>query len=169
MAAAFSRGAAEPPSTCPSRPGWNKLRGNTQEVNVALLYGSRPRRAAIDDADRRRSRDGAPMAQAAFPLRRHVGTAQEGYTPPVPFQRDKRIWRMQFRKIYTVIIGLCKENAPLHLRHAELLALCELNRWMTPRELKCMDEFSRNFFRKSSENAWVGIKQPGAINPHHRR
>jgi len=55
-------------------------------------------------------------------------------------------WRVQFRRIYTAIIGLCKENAPLHLQHAELLALCELNRWMTPRELKCMDEFSKQLF-----------------------
>ena len=55
-------------------------------------------------------------------------------------------WRVKFRKIYTAILGLCKENAPLHLRHAELLALCELNRWMTPRELERMDEFSKQFF-----------------------
>jgi hypothetical protein len=55
-------------------------------------------------------------------------------------------WRLHFRKIYTVVIGLCKENAPLHLRHAELLALCELNHWMTPRELKRMDEFSKQLF-----------------------
>ena len=55
-------------------------------------------------------------------------------------------WRVQFRKVYSAVIGLCRENAPMHLRHAEVLALCELNRWMTPRELKRMDEFSKQFF-----------------------
>ena len=55
-------------------------------------------------------------------------------------------WRVEFRRIYSVVIGLCKENAPAHLRHAELLALCELNRWVTPRELKRMDEFSKQLF-----------------------
>jgi hypothetical protein len=55
-------------------------------------------------------------------------------------------WRVQFRKIYSVIIGLCKENAPEHLHHAELLALCEVNHWLTPRELKRMDEFSKQLF-----------------------
>jgi hypothetical protein len=55
-------------------------------------------------------------------------------------------WRVEFRRIYSVVNGLCKENAPAHLRHAEFLALCELNRWMTPRELKRMDEFTKQFF-----------------------
>jgi hypothetical protein len=55
-------------------------------------------------------------------------------------------WRVEFRRIYSLVIGLCKENAPAHLRHAEFLALCDLNRWMTPRELKRMDEFTKQFF-----------------------
>jgi hypothetical protein len=55
-------------------------------------------------------------------------------------------WRLEFRRNYSVIIGLCKENAPAHLRHAELLALCDFNHWLTPRELKQMDEFSKQFF-----------------------
>jgi hypothetical protein len=55
-------------------------------------------------------------------------------------------WRLQFRKNYAAIIGLCKENAPEHLRHAELLALCELNRWMTELENRRIDEFSASLF-----------------------
>ena len=55
-------------------------------------------------------------------------------------------WRFQFRKNYAAIIGLCKENAPEHLRHAELLALCELNRWMTELENRRIDEFSASLF-----------------------
>jgi len=54
--------------------------------------------------------------------------------------------RVRFRKIYTNIICLCRENAPQHLRHAELLAICELNRWMTWRENRRVDEFMRGLF-----------------------
>ena len=55
-------------------------------------------------------------------------------------------WRVELRRIYAGVLALCKKNAPDHLRHAELLALCELNRWMTPRELKRLDEFTKQFF-----------------------
>ena len=54
--------------------------------------------------------------------------------------------RVRFRKIYTNIICWCGENAPQHLRHTELLAICELNRWMTWRENRRIDEFMRGLF-----------------------
>jgi hypothetical protein len=61
-------------------------------------------------------------------------------------------WRVRFRQIYTAIISLSKEHAPEHLRHAELLALCELNRWQTYRENLRTDEFIRNLLHKDGED-----------------
>jgi hypothetical protein len=55
-------------------------------------------------------------------------------------------WRLKFRKIHSAIVVLCKENAPNHLRHAELLTLCQFNEWSTPRELERMNEFSKSLF-----------------------
>jgi hypothetical protein len=51
---------------------------------------------------------------------------------------ESMAWRLHFRETYAAIKGLCKENAPEHLRHAELLALCQINNWMTERENQAM-------------------------------
>jgi hypothetical protein len=61
-------------------------------------------------------------------------------------------WRIRFRQIYAAIISLCKEHAPEHLRHAELLALCELNRWQTYRENLRMDKFTESLLRRNRED-----------------
>jgi hypothetical protein len=61
-------------------------------------------------------------------------------------------WRFRFRQIYAAIIGLCKEYAPEHLRHAELLALCELNTWQTERENLAWAEFVKNLLRSDCED-----------------
>jgi hypothetical protein len=63
-----------------------------------------------------------------------------------PGLTPRAFWRTQFRKIHCAIVGLCKENAPQHLRHAELLTLCEFNCWHTRRERKRLDEFSKGLF-----------------------
>jgi len=57
-------------------------------------------------------------------------------------------WRFDFRKLYSVIKMMCKESAPQHLRHAELLALCEFNRWMTELERRRMNAFLSSLFSK---------------------
>jgi hypothetical protein len=41
--------------------------------------------------------------------------------------------RVRFRQTYAAIIGLCKRYGPDHLRHAELLTLCDFNTWLTSR------------------------------------
>jgi hypothetical protein len=68
-------------------------------------------------------------------------------------------WRWRFRQIYTNIIGLCKEHAPEHLRHAELIALCELNNWATRRENLAMQEFTKGFFSKEFWDRMHGGEQ----------
>ena len=57
-------------------------------------------------------------------------------------------WRFRFRQIDTNIVSLCQEHAPEHLRHAELLALCELNNWATRRENLRIQEFVKRLFSK---------------------
>ena len=102
------------------------------------------------------------VLQAMMPIAGEVGmgrrSGKRSFISDIVYQRPNQdtrryyaptlnaAWRVRFRKIYAVIVGLCRENAPQHLRHAELLSLCELNRWMTPRELKRMDELSKQFF-----------------------
>jgi len=38
-------------------------------------------------------------------------------------------WRLHFRETYAVIRQLCAEHTPENMRHAELLALCQLDGW----------------------------------------
>jgi hypothetical protein len=38
-------------------------------------------------------------------------------------------WRLQFRETYAVVKQLCAEHSPENMRHAELLALCQLDSW----------------------------------------
>jgi hypothetical protein len=63
-------------------------------------------------------------------------------------------WRVQFRKIYAATIGLCKSHAPQHLRHTELLALCQLNNWQTHIENERSDEFVRSLFSPGFFDKW---------------
>ena len=79
-------------------------------------------------------------------------------------QTSKEHCRIQFRKYYSAIKNLCRQHAPEHLRHAELLALCELNGWRTALENRRADEFSAIFFTKESWERWTG--QPS--NLRHR-
>jgi len=72
-------------------------------------------------------------------------------------------WRIQFRKNYAAIKSLCRQHAPEHLRHAELLALCELNRWSTERENRLMDEFTASCFTKEF---WERITGKPSDLPH---
>jgi hypothetical protein len=45
-------------------------------------------------------------------------------------------------------LSVCKEHAPEHLRHAELLALCELNKWQTHVENQRWEEYLKSAFSK---------------------
>lgn len=57
-------------------------------------------------------------------------------------------WRIRFRQIYCITVGLCRQYAPEHFRHAELLSLCQFNSWQTDRENEIGDAFVRSLFRK---------------------
>ena len=72
-------------------------------------------------------------------------------------------WRLEFRKNYAAIKSLCRQHAPEHLRHAELLALCELNRWMTKLENRRQDEFTASLFSKEFWERMTGQPSDG---PH---
>jgi hypothetical protein len=72
-------------------------------------------------------------------------------------------WRIQFRKNYAAIKSLCQQHAPEHLRHAELLSLCELNRWLTDRENRQLDEFTGSLFSKEFWERMTGQPSDG---PH---
>lgn len=38
-------------------------------------------------------------------------------------------WRLHFRETLAVVRQLLAENSPENLRHAELIALCQLDNW----------------------------------------
>jgi len=49
-------------------------------------------------------------------------------------------WRLHFRETYAVIKEFCAEHSPENLRHAELLALCQLEGWdRSPNKLTIED------------------------------
>jgi hypothetical protein len=49
-------------------------------------------------------------------------------------------WRLHFRETYAVVRQLCAENTPENMRHAELLALCQLDGWdRSPNKLTIED------------------------------
>jgi hypothetical protein len=50
-------------------------------------------------------------------------------------------WRQQFRETYAAIKELCAEHSPENLRHAELLALCQINGWDLRPNKPTIDDF----------------------------
>jgi hypothetical protein len=90
---------------------------------------------------------GQRISPAHFLADKLISRINKGPRPPRARTMNEA-WRFRFRQIYTQIIALCKENAPEHLRHAELLALCELNNWQTDIERKRMEEFTKSLFSK---------------------
>jgi hypothetical protein len=50
-------------------------------------------------------------------------------------------WRLHFRETYAVIKELCATHTPENLRHAELLALCQINDWNLSRNRLTIDDF----------------------------
>jgi len=49
-------------------------------------------------------------------------------------------WRLHFRETYALIKEFCAEHSPENLRHAELLALCQLEGWdRSPNKLTIED------------------------------
>jgi len=49
-------------------------------------------------------------------------------------------WRLHFREIHAMIKQLLAEYSPEHMRHAELLALCQLDNWdRSPNKLTIED------------------------------
>lgn len=62
-----------------------------------------------------------------------------------PHMRDETgaAWRLHFRETCAVIKDLCAQYTPENIRHAELLALCQLNSWdLSPNKLT-IDDFLR--------------------------
>ena len=70
-------------------------------------------------------------------------------------------WRIQFRKQYAAIQALCRRNAPAHLRHAELLTLCEFYESKTDLERARMTAFSSTFFSKEFWERMTGLPWKG--------
>jgi len=50
-------------------------------------------------------------------------------------------WRLHFRETYAEIKKLCAEYSPENLRHAELLALCQLDGWDRSANKLTIDDF----------------------------
>ena len=71
------------------------------------------------------------------------------------------VWRIQFRKKYAAILALCRRNAPAHLRHAELLTLCEFYEWKTDLERARMNAFTSSLFSKEFWERMTGLPWKG--------
>src|SRR4051812_23887839 len=61
----------------------------------------------------------------------------------------------------SAVLALCRRNAPAHLRHAELLTLCEFYEWRTDLERERMNAFtsslfSKEFWERMTGSPWKG-------------
>ena len=70
-------------------------------------------------------------------------------------------WRIQFRKQHAAVLALCRRNAPAHLRHAELLTLCEFYQWQTDLERERMNAFTSSLFSKEFWERMTGLPWKG--------
>ena len=52
-------------------------------------------------------------------------------------------WRLHFRETYAVVKTLLAEHSPENLRHAELLALCQIDGWDRSPNKLTIDDFLR--------------------------
>jgi hypothetical protein len=52
-------------------------------------------------------------------------------------------WRLHFRETYAMIKQLLAEHSPENIRHAELLALCQLDNWDRSSNKITLDDFLR--------------------------